>query len=284
MNNFISNIDFDYENISITCEKCGKLNIFNRATDLCNFSFLNHYQTKCFNCNSDIIINTDIINNAYEMLYFKACKCFYLKEYMQTIILLCTAYEMFFMFVLQVFLTIKPLKNLGYYDKIEINKYLSNKLEEKVEKYSFEYMLYAFLAVILLPENHFFISDYDSKYQEKEELIKDRCIIFIKSLDKRINEIKKHLKTKEIEQLDKFNNIKDKKLKLIITELCKNFKNKTTINIIRNKIVHKLGYKPTKQEANAEIDNARNFIFELAQLLKVTTNDICIYFKIFNEQ
>lgn len=277
-------IDFDYENVYITCEKCEKLNIFNRTTDLYNFSFFNQYQTKCFNCNSDIIIYTDIINNAYEMLYLKAWKCLHLKEYMYAIILLCTAYEMFFMFVLQVFLTIKPLKSLSLYDKIKINQYLNKKLEEKVEKYSFEYMLYAFLIVIMLPEDYFFNfnAEHNFKYPEKENLIKKNCINFIDSLNNKINEIKKHMERKEIDQFDMFSNIKDKKLKLIIIELCKNFKNKTTINIIRNKIVHKLGYKPSKQEVEIEMNNARNFIYELSLLLKVSTNDIRIYYQLYN--
>ena len=85
-----------YENFVADCPDCGMRNIFNRASDLQTFEPIGFRTVICQACQRPFNINNDAINAAHEMLLSGCFALIERKEYMQCVLSVAQAYEVFF--------------------------------------------------------------------------------------------------------------------------------------------------------------------------------------------
>ena len=87
-----------YENIVVECPWCGRENIFNRASDLRTFEPIAGLDVSCQNveCGKPFRIVGDLVNNPHEMLILDCYGLLERKHYMNCILTLTQAYEVFF--------------------------------------------------------------------------------------------------------------------------------------------------------------------------------------------
>lgn len=251
---------FDFENIRVTCPYCNNVNIFNRISDLNTTELVTSLDVICASCGRNLLLSGDIINPAYQMLFYKCYKYKEVKEYMASIITICTAYEMFFMFTLRFFLTVKPLKSVSsQYQRIKQNKELNDILEQKVAKYSFSKMLNEFIKLLIRNDSNPIITLDDSK----------SYITNMNGCSSNIDNIKQIENVGLRNQLIVLYKLKEKKL---------------LIDSLRNKVVHKQGYRPSLEEVEREIKIAHNIIFKIVGILYLITDDVNLYYNVIENR
>jgi len=220
------------------CPWCGQESIFNRATDLKDLSPIAFRTVSCLNpaCGQPFNINGDLVNSAHEMLVFDCYELLQLKHYMNCILTLAQAYEAFFSLFLRVELLYKPFaRDIGK-DAKHLNR-LADQLYEKVKKHSFARMRALFLCQLIAGPR-------PANPAEAE--------VAIAGLKDRPSEPE----DTELEALS------DRHL----VDLLKALK-RTTINTLRNQVVHKQAYRPTREEAEAALEEARSLLFPLTSRL-----------------
>ncbi len=223
-----------YENIVAKCPWCGKMNIFNRASDLGTFEPISG---RCVSCQSDdcgksFRIIGDRVNCKHEMLIIDCYELLEKKHYMNCILNLSLAYEMFFSLFMRVMLVYKPFVFETNRDIHQLNQ-LMNMLRKKLNNYAFDKMRNLFLNQII------------SGSQPANLLEAEREI---KSLDERLNT------PKDLE----IDGIIDRQLVAVLKAI-----KKTAINRIRNRVIHKEAYRPTRKEAERAIEETRSLLFPL---------------------
>lgn len=231
----------DYENFKALCPYCNHWNIFNRVSDLKTVEPIWTKNVTCQFCNKEFHIGYDQVGTNYNKLIFQCPELIKQKEYMTTIIILCIAYEMFFQTVLYHYL----VDRFSLQDK----KILTELLDNSIAKFTFNKLYNEFIKIVIFVNNKKNISVACAK-----------C--YIENIDG--NSVK-DLKTK----LQLIKNKELKKSLLILFDL--NNKQKS-INYIRNKVVHKNGYRPTKEEVEKEYKIGRELILKLETqlILKIT--------------
>jgi hypothetical protein len=87
-----------YENFTAECPWCGQESIFNRATDLEDLRPIAFRTVSCLNlrCGELFNINGDSVNSRHEMLIFDCHDLLEQKHYMNCILILAQAHEVFF--------------------------------------------------------------------------------------------------------------------------------------------------------------------------------------------
>ena len=245
MNENIADCEINYETVSITCPYCNKQKEYNIVSELKCKDFNIDTSIKCHYCGNLFFVNEELINLPYQVIYFDALKFNQNKQYMQTIISLCTSYEMFFMHVLRLFLTQEILIGLSEYERKIYNKELNSLLETVVKKFAFSKMLNEFIKFFIYKE-----SKQKINYEESKNYITQMN----GRKNYKINDIKK---------------ISNSKLRNKLIVLSCMDKKDMLINNIRNKVAHKLGYRPTKDETEKEIKIAKNIIFGFASILNL---------------
>ena len=93
---YARNMDPTYENFEAECPHCGVSNIFNRASDLRTFQPISLRTVKCQKCNRPFKINNDSVNAAHQMLLTACYTLIERKQYMQCVLSVAQAYEVFF--------------------------------------------------------------------------------------------------------------------------------------------------------------------------------------------
>jgi len=170
------------------------------------------------------------------MLVFDCYELLQLKHYMNCILTLAQAYEAFFSLFLRVELLYKPFaRDIGK-DAKHLNR-LADQLYEKVKKHSFARMRALFLCQLIAGPR-------PANPAEAE--------VAIAGLKDRPSEPE----DTELEALS------DRHL----VDLLKALK-RTTINTLRNQVVHKQAYRPTREEAEAALEEARSLLFPLTSRL-----------------
>lgn len=88
----------DYENFVAVCPSCGHECIFNRASDLCTFEPIGELNVSCLNeeCRKPFRLVGDSVNEPHEMLIYDCYELLEHKHYMNCILSLAQAYEVFF--------------------------------------------------------------------------------------------------------------------------------------------------------------------------------------------
>ncbi|HLB48597.1 MAG TPA: hypothetical protein VJL59_16445 [Anaerolineales bacterium] len=220
------------------CPWCEQESIFNRATDLKDLSPIAFRTVSCLNpgCGKPFNINGDSVNSAHEMLVFDCYELLQLKHYMNCILTLAQAYEVFFSLFLRVELLYKPFARDIRKDINHLN-WLAEQFSEKVKGHTFAPMRALFLR-------QFIAGPRPANLAEAEAAIAG------------LKDHPSDPKDAEIEALG------DKQL----VALLKGVKS-TTINTLRNRVVHKQAYRPTWEEAEAVLDEACSLLFPLTSRL-----------------
>lgn len=225
----VKNKKTTYENFEAECPHCKKWNIFNRASDLKTFKPIAGLDVLCCFCNKTFRIGFDCINENYQQLLFSANEFFERKQYIQVVINICIAYEMFFSKILKEYI---------------VEKFKTENINKKISNAPFGTLFFAVLNLFLYIEK--------IKFDNLEDYI-NHCF------DKNINI------NKFIEELKM---LKNKEIKKFLLPLICLYKRKKTINYLRNKVAHKQAYRPTKEEAKMELERAKIFIYGLQNIMK----------------
>ena len=92
-----------YENFVADCPLCGHECIFNRASDLHTFEPIGGLNVTCLNglCAKTFRLVSDSVNERHEMLIYDCYELLERKHYMNCILSLAQAYEVFFSLFLE---------------------------------------------------------------------------------------------------------------------------------------------------------------------------------------
>lgn len=228
-----------YENFVAECPLCGHECIFNRASDLCTFEPIAGLDVSCLNeeCGQPFRLVGDSVNERHEMLIYDCHELLERKHYMNCVLNLALAYGTFFSLFLRVELLYKPFA--ADPDQLDRLNLLSKKLENKIKGYTFHPMRALFLWQIIKQRSA-------ATFDEAEEIIKA------------FPDYPKDPKDSEIEALS------DTKLIPLLKAL-----KDTTIHELRNRVVHKQAYRPTREEVEDSLKETRSILFLLTHRLRL---------------
>jgi hypothetical protein len=235
-----------YESFVAECPSCGVESIFNRASDLGSFEPIAGRDVACLSaaCGKPFRIVGDSINNPHEMLINDCYELIEQKHYMNCILSLTTAYEMFFRLFFRVELLFKPFAGDPNHDLDEMNR-LDEKLQKKIKQHTFDGMRALFLQHIL-------------NAQSPKNLVDSANMIAV------LPTSPKCVNPADIESLG------DTKL----APLLKAIKD-ANINTLRNRIVHKEAYRPRRDEAELALKKTTDILFPLQDYFQLHDDINC---------
>jgi hypothetical protein len=229
-----------YENFVADCPSCAKESIFNRASDLHTFEPIAGRDVSCQSgdCRKPFRIVGDSVNNAHEMLIFDCYELIERKHYMNCILSLAQAYEVFFSLFFRVELLYKPFGSDPDQELADLN-HLSKELQKKIEEHTFARMRALFLSHIVagyspknLAEAHSVVSALPNRPRDPKDAA-------IESLsDAELVSLLKALKV-------------------------------VSIHTLRNQVVHKRAYRPTREQVDAALEETRSILFPLTSRLRL---------------
>lgn len=228
-----------YENVYVQCPWCGQEIVFNRATDLRDLRPIGFRTVSCLNqqCGKPFSINGDLVNSAQEMLVFDSCELLQAKHYMSCILTLTQAYEVLFNLFLRVELLYKPFAADPDKDRDLLNS-LAELLEKEVKDHAFGPMRALFLHQLVSCRS-------------------PRTLVEAKAAIEALADF--HPEPPSDTELG---SLGDKDLVALLKRL-----RDTDINGLRNSVVHKQAYRPTRTEAETALEKTRAIIFPLTQRL-----------------
>ena len=229
-----------YENLCVDCPLCGQELLLNRASDLCTFEPISGRDVSCEECNGQFWLNSDTVNDRYEALLFDCADLLKRKRYMNCVLNVCQAYEMFFSLYLRVNLLYRPFaiqfRDIPY--SIEKLHQLNKRLEEKTMSFGFAKLRNTCLQHIVGSISPMSLDDackaIDSIGQQKMPTDEN-----ISSAHP--GKVAEHLLA---------------------------IKN-TNVNEVRNRVVHKSAYRPTCEEAGMVLKEGRSILFPLGSILEL---------------
>lgn len=232
--------DSTYENFIAVCPHCGVKNVYNRASDLQTFEPIDFRTVTCLStaCGRPFNINSDRINPAHQMLLFDCYGLIQGKQYMQCVLSVAQAYEIFFSHFLHVQLLYRAFAADGGHDVARFNQ-LAEQLYDKTYRLTFEPMRRLFLKLV--------IEDVAPKSLDEAEMV-------IANLPKNPQKVTK-------EAIDR---VSDNQLRGLMLRL-----HSTGVNKLRNQVVHKHAYRPTAAEAEEAHEEAREILHGLTARLQL---------------
>ena len=141
-------METSYENFIADCPNCGVRNIFNRASDLRTFQPIGFRAVTCQACKGLFNINNDAINAAHEMLLLGCFAFIERKEYMQCVLNVAQAYEVFFSHFMHVQLIYRAYAHDGNHDLSRLNC-LNEQLYKRVHRRTFVDMRHLVLRLVI---------------------------------------------------------------------------------------------------------------------------------------
>ena len=238
--------EINYENFIARCPYCSFENVFNRITDFKSVQHIDSKEVQCFNksCLKLFNINGDLINPAFEMFLDDCLKLIEEKRYMYCVLNIAQAYESFFNLYLHVELLYKVFNKEKDIDRLN---QLTEKLFKVIKTNAYKNMRNIFIRRVLEGVE-------PQSFNEAEQIIDN-----LKPLTK-----------------DPSNSIFDihKNHKLI--PILKDLKN-SNIDQLRNKVVHKIAYRPSLQEVLVAKGEADNILEELSISLGIRNDDLDVY-------
>jgi hypothetical protein len=229
-----------YENFVAECPWCGKESIFNRASDLISFEPIAGCNVSCLSadCGKPFRIGGDSVNSAHETLIFDCHELIEHKHYMNCILSLAQAYEVFFSLFFRVELLYKPFAEDSDQEISDFNQ-LFEELQQKLKEHTFAGMRSLFLCHIVTgqsPKNLAEAAAIVTAFPKRPREPKDAAI----------------------------DGLSDAKLISLLKAL-----KGTTINTLRNQVVHKRAYRPTRQEVATALEETRSILFPLTHRLQL---------------
>jgi hypothetical protein len=224
-----------YENFEARCPICGYWNIFNRATDFGDFKLISFKTVSCLNseCLQQFNINGDLASPDYQMFIMQCCTLKEKKQYMLCIIVLSQAFEIFFSSYLLKTLVLEPLKKDPAPLMPSNYHALADALYEQIKRLAFQKLRNVFLNItikMLAPSS---ISEAMATIRSIPDMYCDSsdCAIDAYPLDG-ISALLHSVKRSRIAEL-------------------------------RNRVVHKEGYRPRLDEVETAMEEACKLIFGL---------------------
>lgn len=238
-----------YENFVAECPWCGKESIFNRATDLRTFEPIDGRDVSCqsVDCRKPFRIVGDSVNNPHEMLVFDCYELIDHKHYMNSVLNLAQAYEVFFSLFFRVELLYKPFSADRDQGLDELNRIL-HVLKDRIKDHTFASLRALFLRYVVAQQSPKNLAESEAMITGFPERPGDP-------------------KDADIESLGD----------TTLVSLLKALKG-TSINTLRNNIVHKQAYRPTREEVEAALDETRSILFPLTSHLQLY-NDVNWYMR-----
>lgn len=231
-------IEPTYENAIAKCPACQRDNIYNRRSDLKNLRPVDRASVTCEFCKAAFAIGADLINPAHEMLLLDCRPFFERKQYMQMVLGIAQAYEVFFNHFLHVRLVYRPGRGAT---PEEVNE-LSDRLYKKVKELTFASMRNLFLRLVL-----------DAKEPHNAE--DARTFIDAIPHSKRVPGVPKA-------DIEAVANDRLRPLLLAVFD--------AKINTLRNNVVHKGAYRPTREESWSAYEDASRVLFGLTKALRIS--------------
>jgi len=249
-----------YENFYATCPSCGRRNTFNRASDWHDFSLVDHKEVDCLHpdCGKRFFVNGDQSNPCYEMLVFDCYELLEAKHYSYCILNLAQAFEVFFSQYLRVTLLYGPLAQQQKFDLDSHNEML-RLLEEKIETFPFGKMRRLFFQIALRTEA--------PPTLQASKLV-------INAIDPR--NVPPEPSDDELRGQTLVPNVYLRNLFLRLKH-CE-------VPNLRNKVVHKVAYRPTHEEAKEALQETRAILFPLGFALDVQSDDMNRYLSRLGER
>jgi hypothetical protein len=229
-----------YENFVAECPWCGKECIFNRASDLCTFEPITGRDVSCqsVDCGKLFRIGGDSANNPHEMLIFDCYELIGRKHYMNSILSLAQAYEVFFNLYFRVELLYKPYFADDDHELSELNR-ISKVLTDKIKDHTFTRMRALFLQFIVARKSPKNLAESETLAAGFPDRPGDPSDAAIESLG-------------------------DTTLVMLLKKL-----KATTIHMRRNDIVHKQAYRPTREDVELALEETRSILFPLTHRLQL---------------
>ena len=222
------NINPTYENFEAQCPHCELGNIFNRASDLQTLEPIGFRTVNCHACGHQFNINNDSVNAAHEMLLLACYALIERKQYMQCVLSVAQAYEVFFSHFLHVQLIYRAFAKDNSHD-LRCLSHLKTQIYGRVQRFAFCRMQCLFLKLVV-----------DKVAPE--------------SLAEAEAAIDALPKTKVVPR-ESIEAVPDDHLKALLLRLQDSDANK-----LRNKVVHKDAYRPKLEEAKRVHDEAREIL------------------------
>lgn len=227
-----------YENFIADCPNCGMKNTFNRASDLQTFKPIGFRAVICQVCKRPFNINNDAINAAHEMLLFGCFAFIERKEYMQCVLSVAQAYEVFFSHFMHVQLIYRAYAHDGSDDLPHLNR-LRQQLYARVHQFTFGPMRRLVLRLVV---------------DAVAPVSLAAAEVAIAALPKRPQDVLRQ----DIEA------IPDDTLRALLLRLLD-----ADVNKLRNRVVHKDAHRPTREEATHAHDEAREILHGLTARLRL---------------
>lgn len=232
-----------YENVTVDCPLCEEEVTLNRASDLNTLMPISGRRTSCPRCEGEFWLNGDTAAEKHEAIIFDCHDLLKNKKYMSCIVNVCQAYEMFFSLYLRVNLVYVPFGSARgdcYASSDRLNELLQE-LSRVTAARTFVQMRGIFLSLAINPNRP---SDLDESEALINALRDYRCP-----------------KDAELESWPKMQ----------ISRFLMRVK-RTRINELRNKVVHKHGYRPKRDEAERALKEARSVLFPLTNWFDLHDN------------
>ncbi len=238
-----------YENVIAQCPWCSAENIFNRASDLMTFEPIAGRDVSCQSagCGKPFRIVGDSVNGPHEMLIFDCYELLERKHYMNCLLSLAQAYEVFFSLFFRVELLYKPFGANPDHDVAQLNV-VSEAIQERIKEYTFVRMRALFLRHIVsgaAPKDLSEAATAIAAFPDRPGDPKDAAIEGLS--DAKLVQLLKALKA-------------------------------TTIHTVRNRVVHKQAYRPTRDEVTGALNESRSILLPLTSHLQLY-DDINWYMK-----
>ena len=227
-----------YENFVAECPHCGTENVFNRVSDLGDRGSIALRTVTCLepSCGRSFNINGDSVNQAYEMLLFDCHELLELKHYMNCILSVAQAFEVFFSLFLRVELIFKPFSRSADLDIDELNRLLAL-LAGRIKTHTFDKMRRIFLW-----------------HLAEGSAPADLC-----AAEARINTLPSSPSLPRDAVIDALGDTR-------LVQLVKGVRD-STIATARNQVVHKMAYRPSREEATSALNHGLDTLVPLGNLL-----------------
>lgn len=227
-----------YENVIAECPWCGNECIFNRRSDLRTSEPIGGLNTSCLHetCGKPFRLVGDTVNERHEMLIYDCYDLMTRKQYMACILNLAQAYEIFFSLFLRVEILYKPFGANPDHDIAELNR-LSDALTDAIREHAFCSMRALFLRHIV---------------EQRPPATLAESANLIAAMPGRPG----NPKDSSIEGLS------DRELIPLLKAV-----KATTIHTLRNRVVHKRAYRPSREEVEESLKEARSVLLPLTYRL-----------------
>lgn len=229
-----------YENFTADCPWCARENIFNRASDLQDFEPIAGRNVACqaADCRKPFRIVGDAVNGPHEMLIFDCYELIERKHYMNCVLSLAQAYEVFFSLFFRVELLYKPFSSDDDRDVDQLNA-LAEALRNRIKDHSFARMRALFLQQIVnqtTPKDLAAAADVIAALPDRPGDPSDAAIESLTN---------------------------PKLVRLLIAM------KGTRINSLRNQVVHHRAYRPTRHEVSDALKESRSILLPLTNILEL---------------